>query len=304
MFHRTGRRQGHRVFQSVVLVTGASSGIGRACALDLARQGAHVYAASRRPAEDLAAELRRELPQEAHLETVSLDVDLGEAVRSVIAQIVAAAGGIDTVVHCAGFGMGGAIEDASDGEAKAIFETNLFGALRVCREVLPTLRAQGAGTIVLVSSIGGRIALPFQGLYSATKFALEGLAESLSMEVRGHGVRVVLVEPGDFRTGFTDRRTRLQAAGSASAYRDAFMRALEVIESDERGAATPEPVARRVCRILDSERPRLRYTIGPFTQRLAVHLKKALPGRVFESILASTYRLDARASRAHRGRAK
>jgi NAD(P)-dependent dehydrogenase (short-subunit alcohol dehydrogenase family) len=293
----------NRTAQSVVLVTGASSGIGRACALELARRGALVYAASRRPSDEVAAELRSELAPGSRLEVVRLDIDLAQSVGEAVARITAA-GRLDAVVHCAGFGIGGALEDASDEEAKAIFETNLFGALRVCRESLPTLRAQGAGTIVLVSSIGGRIALPFQGLYSATKFALEGLAESLSLEVRGQGVRVVLIEPGDFRTGFTDRRARLRSAGDGSAYRDAFARALAVIESDERSASSPEPVARLVCRILDARRPRLRYTVGPFAQRLAVHLKKAIPGRAFESIIASTYRLGAGAARADRGRAQ
>jgi NAD(P)-dependent dehydrogenase (short-subunit alcohol dehydrogenase family) len=275
----------------VVLVTGASSGIGRACALHLARRGFRVFAASRRPAPDLSVLLRADLPSSARLEAVTLDVNEESSVGAAVARILDEAGSLDAVVHCAGFGIGGAVEDTDDDEAKALFETNFFGTLRVCRAVLPPMRRQGAGAILVVSSIGGRIALPFQGLYSATKFAIEGLAESLSMEVRGHGVRVVLIEPGDFHTGFTDRRTRVRRSEAGSAYCEVFARTLAVIESDERGGSTPEPIARLAERILRSGRPRLRYTIGPFPQRLAVRLKAVLPGRAFEGILRLYYRL-------------
>jgi NAD(P)-dependent dehydrogenase (short-subunit alcohol dehydrogenase family) len=277
----------------VVLVTGASSGIGRACALHLAQRGFHVFAASRRPASEFAAQLGPLLPPSSLLDAVTMDVNADASVRSAVAHIEAKAGRLDAVVNCAGFGIGGAIEDTADEEALRILETNLLGTLRVCRATLPILRRQGRGTLVLVSSIGGRMGLPFQGLYSATKFGVEGLAESLSMEVRGLGVRVALIEPGDFRTGFTDRRTRVRASNEGSAYREAFDRALAVIESDERGGSTPEPIARLVERILRSSRPRLRYTIGPLPERLAVRLKSLLPGRAFESLLRLYYRLDA-----------
>lgn len=290
------------VCSPVTLVTGASSGIGRACALHLASHGFRVYAASRRAGTSLATELLAQLPASARLEVVQIDVDQEQSVRDGVASVVAAAGRIDAVVHCAGFGIGGAVEDTSDDDVRAIFETNVFGALRLCRAALPTMRRQGCGTLVLVSSIGGRVALPFQGLYSATKFALEGAAESLSMEVRGHGVRVVLIEPGDFRTGFTDRRARARGAGAGSPYHGDFERALAVIESDERGGRTPDAIARLVHRILDSRRPHLRYTIGPLPQRLAVQLKKVLPGRAFESILRLYYRLGVGSPRARSAR--
>jgi NAD(P)-dependent dehydrogenase (short-subunit alcohol dehydrogenase family) len=222
-----------------------------------------------------------------------MDVDDDGAVREAIERLMDRAERIDAVVHCAGFGIGGAVEDTEDDEARAIFETNLLGTLRVCRAVLPRMRCQGSGTVVVVSSIGGRIALPFQGLYSATKFAVEGLLEAMSMEVGSFGVRVALIEPGDFHTGFTDRRARVRRSRQGSAYHNAFERALTVIEADERGGATPEPIARLVERVLLSNRPRLRYTIGPLPQRLAVRLKGILPGRAFEKILRVYYRLGA-----------
>ena len=278
---------------AVVLVTGASSGIGRACALHLARRGFTVFATSRRSAAAVSAELHAELPPAARLEVLGMDVDADDSVREAIERLMERAERIDAVVHCAGFGIGGAVEDTEDDEARAILETNLLGTLRVCRTVLPRMRRQGFGTLVVVSSIGGRIALPFQGLYSATKFAVEGLLEAMSMEVRSSGVRVALIEPGDFHTGFTDRRARVRRSRQGSAYHDAFERALAVIEADERGGASPEPIARLVERVILSNRPRLRYTIGSLPQRLAVRLKGILPGRAFEKILRVYYRLDA-----------
>jgi len=275
----------------VVLVTGASSGIGRACALQLAHRGFAVYATSRRSAVELDRELRAELPADAHLEAVTLDVEDDASVRAAVARVLSSETRIDAVIHCAGFGIGGAVEDTEDDEARKILETNVLGTLRVCRAVLPVMRRQGAGRLLIVSSIGGRIGLPFQGLYSATKFALEGLCEALSLETRGYGVHVVVIEPGDFHTRFTDRRVRARRADETSAYRDAFLRALSVVESDERGASTPEPIGRLVERILHARHPRLRYTVGPLPQRIAVQLKKILPGRAFERVLSLYYRV-------------
>lgn len=287
------RTKRNRTREEVVLVVGASSGIGRACATHLARSGYAVYATSRRAPADLAASLREVVSSDARLQALTMDVDNDASVRAAVAAVLATASRIDAVVHCAGFGIGGAVEDTDDDEARRIVETNVLGALRVCRAVLPVLRDRRAGKLLIVSSIGGRIALPFQGLYSATKFALEGLCESLSMEARPHGVDVVLIEPGDFRTAFTDRRERSRRTNETSAYWSEFERVLRVVERDERGAATPEPIARTVERILRARRPRLRYAIGPFPQRLAAQLKKLLPGRAFERILSSYYRVSA-----------
>ena len=170
--------------QRVVLVLGASSGIGRACALELSRRGDRVYGASRRDPADLAGE-------RTSIKRVRIDVDDDASVRAGVRSILEAEGRIDALINCAGFGFGGALEDTSDEELRAILETNVLGTLRTCRAVLPSMRARGGGTIVNVSSIGGRIALPFQGHYSATKFAVEGLSESLRMEAHPFGVRVV-----------------------------------------------------------------------------------------------------------------
>lgn len=276
----------------VVLITGASSGIGRACAVHLVRRGYYVFGTTRQSPSEVRMDLRQEVGSTDRLEIVGMDVDRDASVNLVISEIVDRTGRLDGAVNCAGFGIAGSVEDTSDDEALANFETNLFGTLRVCRAVLPIMRRQGSGTIINVSSIGGRIGLPFQGVYSATKFALEGLTEALRMEVRRFGIRVVLIEPGDFRTGFTDNRRIVRGAREDDAYAETFRATLSAVETDERNAASPEAIARLVARILASRSPRARYTIGPVSQRLAAHLKNVLPSRLFEWGLKKYYRVD------------
>ncbi len=275
-----------------VLVVGASSGIGRACALHLARRGYRVFGTTRQSPSDVEADLRRELASSDRLEMITVDVDEEASVTAGVHEVTERAGRIEGLVNCAGFGIGGSVEDTGDDEAKAIFETNLFGTLRVCRAVLPIMRKQGSGTIINISSIGGRIALPFQGLYSATKFAVEGLTESLRMEVHRFGIRAVLVEPGDFATGFTDSRRPVRGASENEPYAGAYRLALSVVEKDERGGASPEAIGRLVGRILSARSPRVRYTVGPVFQRVAVRLKSILPPKLFGWALRQYYHID------------
>lgn len=249
----------------VVLVTGASSGIGRACAELLAARGYRVYGASRRPAAN------------QQVEPVSMDVRDDASVRAAVDSVIAREGRIDIVVNNAGISLAGAVEDTSIEEARAQFDVNFFGVLRVCRAVLPVLREQGSGYIVNIGSIGGLVAIPYQGLYSASKFALEGITESLRLEVSRFGVRVVLIEPGDHRTGLTANRQKTAESRSNPAYRDRFHRAVERTAADEQSGPHPIAVARLLLGILETARPRLRYTAGPAPQRAVVWLKRLTP---------------------------
>lgn len=276
---------------SVVLITGASSGIGRACALRLASHGAHVFGTTRQDAATVEAGLRAALPPDARLRILTMDVNDPDSVVAGVKGLLAMTDRLDGVVNCAGFGIGGAAEAATDEITASIFETNVLGTLRVCRAVLPTLRRQGRGIIVNISSIGGRIGLPYQGLYSATKFALEGVTEALRMEVRRFGVHAVLVEPGDFCTGFTDHRQILSTPGVSEPYAASQHHVLSIVEKDERGGGSPAAVARRVERILKARSPRVRYTVGPTAQRLAAELKRVLPSRWFEWVISAYYGL-------------
>lgn len=219
-----------------------------------------------------------------------MDVRDDASVTGGVTRILDEAGRLDAVVNNAGFGIAGAVEDTSVEEAMDLFATNFFGVLSVCRAVSPQLRAQGGGTIVNISSIAGRIGLPFQGLYSASKFALEGLTEALRMEVRPFGIRVVLVEPGDTRTPFAAHRCR--TANPTACYRERYGRALNRAEEDEEAGIPPAAVARLVLRVLRCRNPRLRYTVGNPFQRLAVVAGRVLPGRLFEWGIIRYYRVQ------------
>ena len=258
--------------QRVALITGASSGIGKVCAEYLASRGYLVFGTSRRPAKS----------DDNTVQMIAMDVDDDQSVERAVQEVLSSTGRLDAVVNNAGFGVLGAVEDTSIEEAKAQMETNFFGVLRVCRAVLPTMRRQGSGHIINISSLAGIVGLPFNGLYCASKFALEGLSESLRLELRQFGVWVVLVEPGDFRSQFPAKRVVTKSSDTNPAYRDAFNRFKAGQEKDESAAPTPEPVALLIERILRSRSPRPRYAVGMIGQRIVVPLKRILPQRIFE----------------------
>jgi NAD(P)-dependent dehydrogenase (short-subunit alcohol dehydrogenase family) len=267
----------------VALITGARTGIGNACARLLAAEGHRVYGTSRTPS---AVE-----ESDPGFNLIAMDVNDTESVNQGVETILTEAGRLDVVVNNAGFGYGGAVEDSSVEETKALFETNVFGPLRVCRAVLPHMRGRGEGLIVNVSSIGGLMGLPFQGLYSASKFAVEGLTASLRMEVKPFGIQVVLLEPGDIRTSFTANRRPTLATRARGAYREPYAKALGRIEADEQGGPDPEVVGRALVRIANKRVPKPRYIVGPFYERVAVWASHALPGALFEWLIMKYYGL-------------
>ncbi|WP_026608095.1 SDR family oxidoreductase [Methylocapsa acidiphila] len=265
----------------VALVTGASSGLGLAIAEELHGAGYRVYGASRKAAD---------ANPPGGFEPIKMDVDHDSSVEAAIADVVAREGRLDVVVSNAGVGFAGALEDTSSEEALAQFQTNFFGNHRVCRTALPHLRARDPAHLVVVGSIAGLIALPFQGMYSAAKFALEGYCEALRMELRGSSVRVAIVEPGDFATGFTAARRLTAASGPGSAYRKTFEAALAAIEADETSGADPVLVGRAVKRIVELDRPALRYPIGALAQTAVARAKPFIPAGAFEALIASHYK--------------
>lgn len=266
----------------VIVVTGASSGIGLACARHLCQLGHTVYGASRSIAGITGEDFHR----------VTMDVCDDDSVRTGMERVLDGEGRVDAVVNAAGFGIAGPVELTAIDEVRAQFDTNFFGVVRVCQAVLPHMRERGSGRIVNIGSIGGRIAIPYQAFYSATKFALEGYTEALRIEVKRFGIHVTVVEPGDFNTGFTGSRIRSRDSRSASPYADPFEHALQTMEQDERSGPDPIDVARRVGRILTRRKPRLRYTAGRTSQRLAVVIKRALPDSVYERLVSAYYGLD------------
>jgi NAD(P)-dependent dehydrogenase (short-subunit alcohol dehydrogenase family) len=267
----------------VVLVTGASSGIGLACASHLAGRGFRVYGTSRRAAAGAGA------PGDVTM--LAADVTDDCSVEQAVAKVLELEGRLDIVVNNAGMGIAGPVENTGIEQAKAQFEVNFFGVLRVCRAVLPAMRNQRSGYIVNIGSIGGILAIPYQSMYSASKFALEGLSEALRMEVRPFGIRVVVIEPGDHKTALTENRQFTETSGATAAYGPSFAAALAKTAHDEQSGPGPEQIARLLHRIVNQHRPRLRYTIGPAPQRAAVWLKRLMPYSLLEYSMSTYYGL-------------
>jgi NAD(P)-dependent dehydrogenase (short-subunit alcohol dehydrogenase family) len=260
----------------VVLITGTSSGIGRACAEHLAQQGYHVFGTQRRPLDSGCAR---------GIETLIVDVDDEAAVRRAVETIVMRTGRIDAVINNAGCAFMGSVEDTSIEEARAQLETNFFSVLRVVRAVLPVMRRQGSGHIINISSLAGVLGVPFSGIYSASKFAVEGMTESLRLETRHLGIKVSLVEPGDFATALPAARRMTRQSQSSDVYRDFFAQVKEAQDKDEAMAPKPDAVAQLVVAILRARSPKLRYGVGRLGQRIVIPLKRFLPQRWFEWLL-------------------
>ena len=267
----------------IVLVTGASSGIGRATVAACAARGWSVAATMRRPADaaDLAA-----LPG---VSVMPLDVTSQESVESAVAAVVATFGRIDAVVNNAGYAADGIFEGADDAAIRRQFETNVFGLMRVTRAAIPVMRRQGNGTIVQVSSMGGRVTFPLYSIYHATKWAVEGFSESLAFEVRPFGIRMRIVEPGAIRTAFYGR-SRVRIAAPAGAGYDDLVERCEGISMSagrQRGSG-PEVVAETIVRAITDRGWRLRYPVAAPAPLLMV-LRKILPEAWFIRLIRRQY---------------
>jgi NAD(P)-dependent dehydrogenase (short-subunit alcohol dehydrogenase family) len=268
--------------KGVVLITGASSGIGQACGLHLAAYGYRVYGTSRRAGPDT--------PPGA-LAMIPMDVTSDASVERGVEWVLNREKRLDVVVNNSGIAVAGAIENTSMDEAREQLDVNFFGVLRVCRTVLPILRRQRGGYIVNIGSIGGLIGLPYQAMYSASKFALEGFTESLRLEARPFGIRVVLIEPGDHKTPLTFNRRRVARSDEDQAYLTSFEGAIERMARDEQNGPEPAGVARLLRGIIETPNPRLRYTIGPIAQQAAVFMKRLLPYAITEYAMRAYYGL-------------
>ena len=275
---------GNRPSQKSVLITGASGGIGKVTAIYLARRGYHVIATSRDIARlDEIVSLAR--TESLDISPCQLDINDPEAIAEEVPRIISQAGKLDALVNNAGYGLWGCLEDLTIDEVKAQFETNLFAVLGLSKAALPHMRERGAGTIVNVGSVAGRIGSPGGGAYAASKFALEGLSKVMRMEVAQFGIRVVLIEPGLFRTGF--RRNQVmgeQVMDPGSPYYGYAQRILRNSEIGQRLAADPIKVSRVIGKAMEARRPKQRYAVG-LDARLGVLGEKLLPDGLLEYLV-------------------
>lgn len=271
-------------YGNVVLVTGASSGIGKSCAEYLKDFGFHVYGTSRKNINN-----RIEGENGGFLQMVSLDVTNENSIKNAVDYIVKEEKTLNILINCAGYGIAASVEDTSPDDAYKQFDTNFFGALRMIRGVLPIMRSNKKGLIIIIGSVAGLIAVPYQSMYSASKYALEGMLESLRMETKQFGIQASIVEPGDTKTGFTSARIYTdESKQEDSPYHDRCFKAVHSMEVSEQSGVSPSDVVKVIVKIMQSKNPPIRKAVG-FQYKLLVGLRKLIPQKLGEKVISKLY---------------
>ena len=263
----------------IILITGITSGIGRAMAERLSQAGHTVYGTHRHATEFLPG-----------VHYIQAEVTDDASVEAAVGEVIQKEGRIDVFINNAGMGIGGPLEFCSIEQARRQMDVNWLGMVRFLHHVVPIMRKQRSGKILCISSIGGLIGLPFQGLYSASKFAIEGYCEALRLELRDFGVKVVVIEPGDFHTNFTSSRQSIEPESVSDSY-PKYARSLESFQKDETTGMEPDVLARKIVKIVSKRNPRNSYVISDFLERLAVFVKKIVPSKFFATLVAWFYKV-------------
>ncbi len=264
--------------KKVILITGISSGFGKETAELLAQNGHVVYGT-----------VRKKTVTKSHIHVLLMDLLNPDSISNAVQTVIDNEGRIDVLINNAGMHTGGSIETLPQEYGNLQMDTNFMGLVHLTRKVLPFMRNQGGGTIINISSIGGLMGLPFQGFYSASKFAIEGFSEALRMEVKQFKINVVVVNPGDFRTNNSANRRNFIVRSELDPYQSQFGKTLSIIENDEANGWNPENLAKKMVKIVECRNPKQRYIIASIEQKLAVILKYVLPGKIFSKILESHY---------------
>ena len=264
----------------IVLVTGASSGIGKTIASFLYDKNYIVYGTSRNPKK----------VTDVPFNMLALDVTKVDTIKTAVAEIIAKEGRIDVLINNAGKGITGPIEDTPTEEMKGNFETNFFGPIEVMKAVLPQMRKQKSGIIINVTSIAGYMGLPFRGIYSASKGALELVTEAVSMEVKQFGVKVVNVAPGDFSTNIASGRYHTPVFEN-SAYKEKYAENLALMDEHVDSGMDTKVMAEAIYKIINTDNPKIHYKVGAFMEKFSIVLKRALPDKVYEKLLMNHYKL-------------
>jgi len=263
----------------VVLITGASSGIGKAIGEFLHQKGFVVYGTSRNP----------EKITNSAFPLITLDVRNSDSIQAAVAKVISISGRLDILINNAGIGITGPLEEIPMEEIKANFDTNFFGPISVMQAVLPQMREQQSGLIINISSIAGYMGLPYRSIYSASKGALSLVTEALRMEVRSFGIHITDVAPGDFATNIA--AGRYHTPSKSSAYEKPYAATLKMMDEHVDSGSNPIEMAKAIYTIIQNPNPKVHYRVGFFLQKFSIILKKILPDTVYEKMLMKHYKL-------------
>jgi NAD(P)-dependent dehydrogenase (short-subunit alcohol dehydrogenase family) len=264
----------------VVLITGGSSGIGKSIGEFLTHKGFTVYGTSRNPENYTNSEFK----------LVKLDVSNIDSIKSAIKTVIETSGQIDVVINNAGAGITGPIEEIPDEEIKQNFETNLFGPINVIKAVLPQMRKQNSGLIINITSIAGYMGLPYRGIYSASKGALELVTEAFSMELKDFNINMTNVAPGDFATNIASGRYHAPVKED-SPYKTPYGNTLKLMDAHVDEGKDPKLMAEAIYKVINTNNPKIHYKVGEFMQKFSIILKRILPDKVYEKLLINHYKL-------------
>ncbi len=264
----------------VILITGGSSGIGKSIGEYLTEKGLKVYGTSRNPQNYTNSKFP----------IVALDVADNDSIVTCVKTVVDTEGRLDVVINNAGAGITGPIEEIPDVEIKRNFETNFFGPINVIKAVLPQMRKQNSGLIINVTSIAGYMGLPYRGVYSASKGALEIITEAFRMEIKDFNIHMTNVAPGDFATNIAAGRYHAPVK-EASPYKTPYGNTLELMDAHVDSGKDPLLMAKAVYKIINTKDPRVHYKVGEFMQKFSIVLKRILPDKVYEKLLLNHYKL-------------
>jgi len=265
----------------VVFITGGSSGIGKAVGLFLQKKGYTVYGTSRNP---------ERIADEVPFLLLKVDVTNPSSIVQAIQEILLKEGRLDVAINNAGVGITGPIEETPDEEIKNAFDTNYYGPLQVMKAVMPQMRKQGSGHIINVTSIAAYMGLPYRGIYSATKAALEITTEAYRMEVKQFGVEIINIAPGDFATNIAAGRYHAPVLDE-SPYKEAYGNTLKMMDAHVEEGEDPLQMAEVIYSIINNSSPKIHYKVGAFMQKFSVVLKRILPDRMYERMLMKHYKL-------------
>ncbi|MGJ5643164.1 SDR family oxidoreductase [Formosa sp. S-31] len=264
----------------VVLITGGSSGIGKSIGEFLKEKGFVVYGTSRSP----------ERYASSSFPILKLDVRDADTIQTCVQSLLELEGKLDVLINNAGVGITGPIEEIPMAEIKNNFETNFFGPLEVIKAVLPQMRKQGAGLIINVTSIAGYMGLPYRGIYSASKGALELVTEAYNMELKDFNIKMTNVAPGDFATNIASGRFHAPVLED-SPYKQSYGNTLKLMDSHVDSGKDPKVMAQAIYNIINTKKPKIHYKVGEFMQTFSIVLKRILPDRIYEKLLINHYKL-------------